>query len=105
MTRRALLLVLWPALPAAGANFHVAVFNFQMKSDTPEWAWQEKGLADQITTDVAQSRRGSRRCGGRAMPALWRFTWALETAWPRRYHARNAKRGEYRPGGPADRRV
>jgi len=43
-------------LPASGAAAerpaaHVAVFNFQMKSDTPEWAWLEKGLADLVTAD------------------------------------------------------
>ena len=43
------------ALPAAGQT-SVAVFNFQMTSNTPEWKWAEKGLADQITTDLADNR-------------------------------------------------
>jgi TolB-like protein len=34
----------------------VAVFNFQMKSDTPDWKWLEKGLSDRITTDFTQER-------------------------------------------------
>ncbi|MBE3071048.1 MAG: tetratricopeptide repeat protein, partial [Planctomycetes bacterium] len=34
----------------------VAVFNFQMTSETPEWRWLEKGLADRIATDFAQDR-------------------------------------------------
>ena len=28
------------------AATNVAVFNFQMKSDTPDWKWLEKGLSD-----------------------------------------------------------
>jgi TolB-like protein len=34
----------------------VAVFNFQMKSDTPDWKWLEKGLSDRITTDFVSER-------------------------------------------------
>jgi TolB-like protein len=30
----------------------VAVFNFGMKSDTPERKWLEKGLADRVITDM-----------------------------------------------------
>jgi TolB-like protein len=41
---------------AASAAMNVAVFNFQMKSDTPDWRWLEKGLADRIATDFVQSR-------------------------------------------------
>ncbi len=32
------------ALPAAAAGPSVAVFNFQITSNTPEWTWLEKGL-------------------------------------------------------------
>ena len=39
--------------PAAGQT-SVAVFNFQMKSKTPDWIWLEKCLADQITTDLSR---------------------------------------------------
>ncbi len=39
------------------ARTKVAVFNFQMQSETPEWIWLEKGLADRITTDFARSKR------------------------------------------------
>jgi len=46
--------VLWTARLFAAAN--VAVFNFQMTSDTPEWRWLEKGLSDRIATDFAQDR-------------------------------------------------
>jgi len=38
------------------AATNVAVFNFQMKSDTPDWRWLEKGLSDRIATDFVQSR-------------------------------------------------
>ncbi len=41
----------------ASARTKVAVFNFQMQSETPEWVWLEKGLADRITTDFARSKR------------------------------------------------
>ena len=40
----------------AAATTNVAVFNFQMKSDTPEWRWLEKGLADRIITDLFQDK-------------------------------------------------
>jgi TolB-like protein len=58
-TRRAVsVLLLWNlalVVPAfAQSRTNVAVFNFQMKSQTPDWAWLEKGLADQITTHFAQ---------------------------------------------------
>ncbi len=39
------------APPPAPCATNVAVFNFQMTSDTPEWKWLEKGLADRIITD------------------------------------------------------
>jgi len=37
----------------------VAVFNFQLTTADPngQWRWLEKGLADQITTDLTRSRR------------------------------------------------
>jgi len=41
---------------SASAVTNVAVFNFQMTSDTPDWRWLEKGLADRITTDFTQDR-------------------------------------------------
>jgi len=28
------------------------VFNFGMSSDTPEWKWLEKGMADMLTNDL-----------------------------------------------------
>ena len=40
----------------ASAATPVAVFNFQMKSDTPDWKWLEKGLSDRITTDFTRVR-------------------------------------------------
>ena len=43
------------AAPTYAAT-NVAVFNFQMKSETPEWRWLEKGLADRITTDFVSER-------------------------------------------------
>lgn len=43
--------------PVLAALPNVAVFNFQMKSATPDWVWVEKGLADQITTDFTRSRK------------------------------------------------
>jgi TolB-like protein len=49
----AALAILWTSAALAGTN--VAVFNFQMKSDTPEWRWLEKGLADRIATDFVRA--------------------------------------------------
>ncbi|MFO8012966.1 MAG: hypothetical protein R6X20_06630 [Phycisphaerae bacterium] len=39
--------------PASAAT-NVAVFNFQMTSETAEWGWLQKGLADRIATDFVQ---------------------------------------------------
>jgi len=50
------LAVLLAAEPCAAGLPRVAVFNFRMKSDTPEWLWLEKGLADRITTDLFRDR-------------------------------------------------
>jgi len=54
-------LVLLPAIillfaSHAAAATPVAVFNFQMKSDTPDWKWLEKGLSDRIATDFVHDR-------------------------------------------------
>ena len=38
------------------AATNVAVFNFQMTSETPAWRWLQKGLSDRIATDFVQSR-------------------------------------------------
>jgi TolB-like protein len=40
----------------APAATPVAVFNFQMKSDTSDWKGLEKGLSDRITTDFTRVR-------------------------------------------------
>jgi len=48
----AALLVVAPVCAAT----NVAVFNFQMKSDTRDWKWLEKGLSDRIATDFTQDR-------------------------------------------------
>ncbi|MCG3180438.1 MAG: hypothetical protein BIFFINMI_02799 [Phycisphaerae bacterium] len=54
-----LLAILVPgaALLAADEPVPVAVFNFQLKSPTPQWVWLEKYLADQVTTDFAAHRQ------------------------------------------------
>ena len=61
-TRRSLcvgaLAVAW-IVGNAGAQVEgksVAVFNFQMTSQTPDWEWLGKGLADRMATDFSQSR-------------------------------------------------
>ncbi len=46
------------ALPTLGQDrdrFVVAVFNFGMAGDTPEWKWLEKGIADMVTNDLIQA--------------------------------------------------
>ncbi len=40
--------------PPAHGWTNAAVFNFQMQSDTPDWSWLQKGLADALTTDLVQ---------------------------------------------------
>ena len=56
----ACLTILALGLSAAAAEkadrVNVAVFNFQMKSDTPDWQWLEKGLADRVITDFFQEK-------------------------------------------------
>jgi TolB-like protein len=42
--------------PATMAQTTIAVFSFHMTSDTPDWMWLEKGMADRITTDLFQDR-------------------------------------------------
>jgi len=42
--------VLFFSVPTS-ATTNVAVFNFQMTTDTPDWRWLEKGLSDRIATD------------------------------------------------------
>jgi TolB-like protein len=53
-------LVLLPAIillfaSHAAAATNVAVFNFQMKSDTADWRWLEKGLSDRIATTSSRA--------------------------------------------------
>ena len=43
------------AASAVQAATGVAVFNFQMTTQTPDWKWLEKCLADQITTDLSRA--------------------------------------------------
>ena len=60
-------LAIGPVLSAVApthAATNVAVFNFQMKSETPDWRWLEKGLADRIATDFVRAP-GSFRSGCR----------------------------------------
>ena len=49
------LAVLLTVSPPVAARQNVAVFNFQMSSDTPQWVWLEKFLSDQITTDFSRA--------------------------------------------------
>ena len=51
----AVLLSVQPASAQEGPT-RLAVFNFQMKSATPDWTWLEKFLSDQLTTDFATQR-------------------------------------------------
>ena len=87
-------LVLLPAIillfaSHAAAATPVAVFNFQMKSDTPDWKWLEKGLADRIATDFVQSRGLSvvvAGCStGDSQGAVARHDWVTE--WVSRHGA------------------
>jgi len=55
-------MVVFLSVAPASAAPNVAVFNFQMKSDTPDWKWLEKGLADRIATDFVQERTLHRLC-------------------------------------------
>jgi TolB-like protein len=60
------------------ADSNVAIFDFQMKSDTPDWVWLEKGLADRMTTDFAQGRSGSVIARDRMETAAASIHWAAE---------------------------
>ena len=64
----------------------VAVFNFQMKSDTPDWKWLEKGLADRITTDFVSERGQSVVARDEMQLVAQKMNWVPEmaTADPRR---------------------
>ena len=68
------------AHPAAGAATNVAVFNFQMTSETPEWVWLEKGLSDRITTDFTRSRQVSVVARDTMQQVAERVHWAPELA-------------------------
>ncbi|MHC4984054.1 MAG: hypothetical protein ACYTF6_12915, partial [Planctomycetota bacterium] len=50
------LIAIFTAPAALAEKPRVSVFNFQMKSPTPEWRWLEKGLADRVITDLFQER-------------------------------------------------
>ncbi len=69
----------WPSAPAQAAT-NVAVFSFQMKSDTPDWRWLEKGLADRIATDFAQSRSLSVVARDRMQALAHQMAWVPEMA-------------------------
>ncbi|MBN2583733.1 MAG: ankyrin repeat domain-containing protein [Planctomycetes bacterium] len=70
--------VLLVALPCAAETTAVAVFNFHMTSDTPEWVWLEKGLADRVTTDLFQSRVVDLMARDRMQELAEKMTWVPE---------------------------
>ena len=74
------LVALLAAEAAAGATLHLAVFNFQMTSNTPAWGWLEKGLADKITTDFTRSRRLSVVARDEMQMLAAKLKWAPEMA-------------------------
>ncbi len=65
---------------SARAGTNLAVFNFQMQSDTPQWAWLEKGLADRITTDFARGRGLQVTARDRMQAVAERVRWTPELA-------------------------
>ncbi|MHC4983762.1 MAG: hypothetical protein ACYTF6_11445 [Planctomycetota bacterium] len=70
--------VLWLAAPAEAEQGRVSVFNFQMKSNTPEWRWMEKGLADRVITDLFQKRTVSVIQRDRMQELAAEMAWAPE---------------------------
>ena len=65
---------------AAWGEATVAVFNFQMKSDTPEWRWLEKFFADQITTDITHDRTVSVIARDEMQVVAQKMRWVPEMA-------------------------
>lgn len=65
--------------PAVGQT-NVTVFNFQMKSQTPDWLWLEKCLADQITTDLSQGQGLTVVARDRMQDVAEKIRWAPELA-------------------------
>ena len=55
-----------------------AVFNFKLTTNNAEWVWLEKGLADRITTDLAQSRKVVVIARDQMQAAAQRLKWAPE---------------------------
>ena len=67
------------AIPSSAAT-KVAVFNFQMTSDTPDWRWLEKGLSDRIATDFVQDRNLSVVARDRMQALAQQMAWVPEMA-------------------------
>jgi len=65
---------------SASAATNVAVFNFQMTSDTPDWRWLEKGLADRIATDFVQDRNLSVVARDQMQVLAQQMAWVPEMA-------------------------
>ena len=64
----------------AEAATGVAVFNFQMTTQTPDWKWLEKCLADQITTDLSRAPGLTLIARDKMQEVAERVKWAPEMA-------------------------
>ena len=64
----------------ASAATNVAVFNFQMKSSTPEWKWLAKGLSDRIATDFTQDPQLTVSARDRMQALAGELKWVPEMA-------------------------
>lgn len=73
----------------------VAVFNFQMKSDTPNWLWLEKGLADRLTTDLYQNPDIQLMSRDRMQETAERMKWVPEMMQDKRQLKKITFRARY----------
>ncbi len=93
LSAAAVLLVPSLLLSSASAATNVAVFNFQMTSDTPDWRWLEKGLADRIATDFVQDRSLSVVARDEMQMVAQKMNWVPEMATSDPRRMKDIKRG------------
>ena len=90
----ALVVLLVNAVAATAlAATNVAVFNFQMTSETPDWQWLQKGLSDRIATDFVQDRGLSVVARDEMQMLAQKMNWVPEMATSDPRRMKDIKRG------------
>lgn len=56
----------------------VMIFNFQMRSETPEWRWVEKGMADYLITELCRSGKAQVVDRDKMQDVAERYHWVPE---------------------------